>query len=232
MTALRVLDLFSGIGGVALGLERAGLTIAALCERDEYPRRVLARHWPSVPILLDVKAITRPIAVDVVAGGFPCQSFSTAARGRNLPEKNLWPEMRRIVALCGPAIVIGENVSECAIRAAAADLASLGYTITTRRISGADCGAPHRRNRWWMVAHPYDEGEFRRALDAEVARLPALCRRLWTAPAYAEAVRVSDGIPAGLDEDRLIALGNAVIPAIPEAIGRAVSALALKRCAS
>ena len=225
MTALRVLDLFSGIGGMALGLERAGHRIVAFCESAPFPRCILARHWPEVPIIPDVRSIAAAADVDMIAGGFPCQPFSHAASGRNLAEKNLWPEMRRVIALCRPKFVLGENVSERAVSAAGRDLAAIGYTITTRRISGADCGAPHRRNRWWLVAHPHDQGEFRGALNAEVGKLPALCRSLWTAETYADAIRVPDGVPGGLDEARLMALGNAVIPAIPQAIGRAISAV-------
>lgn len=224
MRKLRVLDLFSGIGGFSLGLERAGFETAAFCEVGQFQRRVLARHWPAVPIIGDIREITAPIDCDVICGGFPCQPFSTAARGRNIAEKNLWPEMMRVVALCRPAIVIGENVNERAIRRAGADLAALGYAVTIRRISGSDCGAWHQRNRWWVVAHPHDEGEFRRSLDAEVARLPQVCAGLWTAETYARAIRVPDGVPAGLDEHRLKALGNAVVPQIPEMIGRAILA--------
>lgn len=219
---MRVLDLFSGIGGMSLGLERAGMTTVAFCELAELPRAVLGRHWPHVPIMQDVRSIQEPIACDVVAGGFPCQAYSTAARGRNIASKDIWHEMERVVALCRPKIVIGENVSERAISHAGERLARLGYNVATRRISGADCGAWHQRDRWWLVAHPYDEGEFRRTLDAEVARLPALCAGLWSAPAYADAVRVPDGVPSRMDEARLMALGNAVIPAIPQAIGRAL----------
>lgn len=219
---MRVLDLFSGIGGMSLGLERAGMVTTAFCEVADFPGRVLAKHWPEVPNLKDIRAIREPITCDVIAGGFPCQAFSAAARGRNIASKDLWPEMERVVSLCAPKIVIGENVSERAISRAGDRLAGLGYTITTRRISGADCRAPHRRDRWWLVAHPYDAGEFHRALDAEVAELPSLCAGLWTAQTYSRAIRVPNGLPTGLDQARLTALGNAVIPQIPEAIGRAV----------
>lgn len=223
---MRVLDLFSGIGGMSLGLERAGMVTTAFCEVADLPGRVLAKHWPEVPNLKDIRAIREPITCDVIAGGFPCQAFSAAARGRNIASKDLWPEMERVVALCAPKIVIGENVSERAISHAGDRLAGLGYTITTRRISGADCGAWHRRDRWWLVAHPYDQGQLRRALDAEVARLPQVCAGLWSPAAYARAIRVPDGVPCGLDERRLTALGNAVLPQIPEVIGRAVEAAA------
>ena len=218
---MRVLDLFSGIGGFALGLGPAFKTVA-FCEYAPFPRRVLAAHWPEVPILTDIRAIDTPLHVDVICGGFPCQAFSHAARGRNIAEKNLWPEMERVINLCTPKIVIGENVSERAITHAADRLSGFGYTCTVRNISAADCGAPHTRERWWVCAHPYDQGQFRRALDAEVARLPEVCAGLWAAPAYARAIRIPDGVPAGVDR-RLMALGNALLPQIPGAIGRAIT---------
>lgn len=232
MTALRVLDLFSGIGGFSLGLERAGgFQTIAFCEIGAFPRRVLRRHWPALPVIEDIHCIREPVECDVICGGFPCQPFSTAARGRNIAAKNLWPQMERVIDLCLPRIVIAENVSEIAISHAADRLARLGYAIAARHISGADCGAPHRRNRWWLVAHPYLESEFCRALDAEVAGLPEVCADLWTAETYARAVRISHGFPTGVDEARLAALGNSVLPAIPEIIGRAILRVEVPKCA-
>ena len=215
---MRVLDLFSGIGAFALGLERAGLV--------DFQRRVLTRHWPGVPVMEDIHKIVAPIECEVICGGFPCQAFSTAARGRNRAEKDLWPEMERVVSLCRPRFIIGENVCERAIRHAAERMSGLGYAVTVRRISGAQIGAWHQRNRWWFVAHPHDQGEFCRRLDAEVAKLPEVCAGLWTAETYAGAVRVPVGLASGMDEARLIALGNAGFPAITETIGRAIMASA------
>lgn len=219
---MRVLDLFSGIGAFALGMQRAGFEHVAFCEAADFPRRVLQHHWPDTPIIEDIRSIREPIPCDVICGGFPCQAFSTAARGRNIAGKNLWPEMERVIDLCRPQYVIGENVSERAIRHAAARISNLGYSVTTRRISGAEIGAWHQRNRWWFVAHPHDESEFRSRLNAEVAELPALCGGLWSAEAYADAVRISAGPTGGMDEARLIALGNAGFPTVVEAIGRAI----------
>lgn len=219
---LRVLDLFSGIGAFALGLERAGLRISTFCEAASFPRQTLARHWPDTPILQDVRDIRARIECDVICGGFPCQAFSTAARGRNRAEKDLWSEMERVIALCRPTCIIGENVSEQSVRYAADRVSSMGYAVIVRRISGAEIGAWHQRNRWWFVAHPHDEGKFHRAFDAEMARLPSLCAGLWSAETYARAVRVPAGSASGMDEARLIALGNAGFPVITEAIGRAI----------
>jgi len=221
---VRVLDLFSGIGGFSLGLERAGMRTVAFCENHPFARRVLLKHWPEIPIYDDVRNLSPDgIAVDVICGGFPCQPFSNASHGRRVAV-DLWPDMLRVIKEFEPRIVIAENVQEAAIANAARDLKGLGYKTDHRCISGANAGADHQRNRWWLVAHPYDESKFRSALDAEVAELQALCRSVWGSANYARAIRVSDGVPNRMD--RLGRLGNAVIPMIPNAIGRAIMALA------
>lgn len=216
---MKVLDLFSGIGGFSLGLERAGMETIAFCEIDRDCRAVLKKHWPHVPVFTDIKTLGH-IDADLICGGFPCQPFSTASRGRKTAE-DLWPEMLRVVSVIKPRFVVAENVLEAPISTAKTDLEKLGYQCEKRCISANDCGADHQRNRWWLVAHPNDEGEFSSALDAEVAKLQELCEGLWGAENYARTVRISNGIPGRMV--RLRMLGNAVIPKIPEAIGRAIN---------
>jgi DNA (cytosine-5)-methyltransferase 1 len=224
MRKLRVLDLFSGIGGFSLGLERTGgFETVAFCEIEPYCRAVLAKHWPNVPCYNDIRKLGRlETRVDVVCGGFPCQAFSTASRGRRVAA-DLWPEMLRIIRLNRPGVVIAENVSEEAISNAAKHLNGDGYSTHCSRISGVDAGADHQRDRWWAVAYADAESELRGAVDAEVAKLSEVCRGLWGPENYARAIRVSYGLPHRVDERRRIeALGNTVFPFIPEAIGRAV----------
>jgi len=223
---LKVLDLFSGIGGFSLGLERSGgFETVAFCEIEPYCRKVLARHWPEVPCYDDIRTLTADtlqrdgITVDAICGGFPCQPFSTASHGRKTAT-DLWPAMLRVVDDIGPKYVIGENVSEKAISIAASDLRSRGYRTNYRCISANDCGADHQRDRWWIVAHSHDESEFYGTFNAEMAFLPKLCKGLWGAANYARTIGVSDGLPSRVD--RLRALGNAVVPQIPEIIGRAI----------
>lgn len=228
--SLHVLDLFSGIGGFSLGLERTGgFRTVAFCEIDPFARRVLAKHWPEVPCYDDVRTLTAGrlaadgIRVDVVCGGFPCQPFSTASRGRRVAI-SMWPEFLRIVRDVRPAWIVVENVQEQALSDAEHDLAGDGYGTHLRRVGADDAGADHGRSRWWLCAHADPQSEFHSTFDAEVARLPSLCRGVWGPENYREAVRVSDGLPDRVDDAAAIgALGNAVLPQIPEMIGRAIN---------
>lgn len=154
---LRVLDLFSGIGGFSLGLERAGMRTVAFCEIDPYCRRVLAKHWPGVPIHEDIRALDgRAVAADVVCGGFPCQPFSHAGKRRGAADdRHLWPEMRRVIAEVRPAWVVGENVVGIIgmeLDTVLSDLEALGYACRTFVVPAAAVDAPHLRRRVWVVA--------------------------------------------------------------------------------
>lgn len=228
---MRVLDLFSGIGGFSLGLERAGMETVAFCEIEEFPQKVLRKHWPDVCQFHDIAEIDGytdivlpngdVVEPDVICGGFPCQAFSTASHGRKVA-KDLWPEMRRVVWLHMPKWVIAENVQKKPIEKAKKDLELLNYAVWIRRIGAHEAGADHKRDRWWLVAHADNQSEFYSTINAKVAELPELCEGVWSAENYASAVRVSDGVSAGMDRRRLKALGNAVVPQIPEIIGRAI----------
>lgn len=224
----RLLDLFSGIGGFSLGLERSGgFKTVAFCEIDPFCRRVLAKHWPEVPQYDDICTLTAErlsadgIGVDAICGGFPCQPFSTASRGRRIAP-DLWPHMLRLVTELRPAIVIGENVQELPLKRAAHGFGKLGYRTIHKRIGADDIGADHARSRWWVCAYTDDKSELHSAINAEMARMQTLRGSVWSATNYARAIRVSDGVPYRVD--RLRALGNAVVPQIPELIGRAILA--------
>ena len=218
----RVLDLFSGIGGFSLGLERTGgFKTVAFCEIDPFCRKVLAKHWPDVPCHDDVE--TREFEegeADVITGGFPCQPFSTASRGRRV-EISLWPAMLRAILHVRPKYIIAENVSEVAIKWSEHTLNGYnGYRTIRKRISGIDAGADHQRHRWWLIAHTNDKSKLSKCINEKMGLLPEICLDLWGRENYARAIRVSNGLPYRMD--RIKALGNTVIPQIPEMIGRAI----------
>jgi DNA (cytosine-5)-methyltransferase 1 len=167
---LRVLSLFAGIGGFDLGLERTGgFKTVAFCEIDPFCRRVLAKHWPGVPIYDDVRELTAErlktdgIAVDVICGGFPCQDISEAGKGLGLAgeRSGLWSEIARLAGEIRPSFIIVENVAALLSRGLGTvlgDLASLGYDAEWHCIPAAAVGAPHRRDRIWIIAYPHADG--------------------------------------------------------------------------
>ena len=265
---LRTLDLFSGIGGFSLGLERTGgFRTVAFCEIDPFCQRVLAKHWPGVPVHDDVRQLTRERVgtAEVICGGFPCQDISAAGSrvGIGGERSGLWSEYARLIGELRPRWVIVENVDDLAIRGLGrvlGDLAALGYDAEWHCIPAAAVGADHWRDRLWIIAYPngarcLSVDERRReqcaeevgedAADNHGARLswrlqtrtlgedaraigPRLGLAICAAPAFPGLDgagspvlgRGEDGIPDRVD--RMHALGNAVVPQIPEIIGRAI----------
>jgi DNA (cytosine-5)-methyltransferase 1 len=234
-----VLSLFSGVGGLDLGLERAGMTVIGQVEIDPFCCRVLEKHWPNVERHDDVRTAvewwqsrSRP-AVDVVAGGFPCQPVSDA--GRRLAQADprwLWPAMASVIRELRPTWVIGENVPGLRTRGLAAvlaDLRALGYRARAGEINACAVGAPHPRRRLFILAHTESQrrcpwGIGRGDVDQATGWRPVEQgseRRNWWAGEPALA-RVAYGIPAGMERRR--AVGNAVVPQVAEHIGRLVMA--------
>jgi DNA (cytosine-5)-methyltransferase 1 len=254
MGKLRALDLFSGIGGFSLGLERTGgFETVAFCEIDPFCRRVLAKHWPKVRQYEDVRTLTADtlrrdgIAVDVITGGFPCQDVSSAGHqaGIDGERSGLWGEIIRLVGGLRPDFLIVENVSNLLAGERGAwfgrvlgDLAAIGYDAEWHCIPAAYVGLPHSRDRVWVVAYPQRVG--RLCLDkniqdnrasvylespsegwADTIQLLPTVGELYSKPS-SDFGRNDDGLSEGLD--RLRAAGNAVVPQIPEIIGRAILA--------
>ncbi len=153
-------ELFAGIGGFSLGLERAGMTCKWQVEIDPYATAVLKKHWPEVPKHEDVRTFPPQgeWGVDLICGGFPCQDISVAGKGAGLAgaRSGLWYEYARIIGELRPRYVIVENVAALLARGMGTvlgDLSTLGYDAEWHVIPASAVGAPHRRERVWIVAH-------------------------------------------------------------------------------
>ena len=164
---LNILDLFSGIGGFSLGLERTGgFKTVGFCEVDPKAQAVLKKHWPQVPIYNDVSKLKGEDlngTIDIITGGFPCQDISLAGKGAGLEgeRSGLWWEFHRLIKEIQPKWVIAENVA--ALRSRGLDqvlrsLSEIGYDAEWHCIPAAAVGAPHRRDRVWIVAYPQLHG--------------------------------------------------------------------------
>ena len=275
MEKLRVLDLFSGIGGFSLGLERTGgFETVAFCEIDPFCQKVLKKHWPDVPIFEDVRELTADAIgpVDIITGGYPCQPFSQAGKRRGAEDdRHLWPEMYRLVVAFRPTWVFAENVAghiSLGLDEVLSDLEAEGYACRPLVIPACALDAPHRRDRLWLLAHaprneqgrqgaknpsgrrtrtaPREEQKFRddcglipNAVEQQRYRRgnwfswwrwepqEALQnvrgrrrQKAWLSIPKPLLGRVAYGVPDRVD--RLKSLGNAVVPQIPEIIGRAI----------
>ena len=237
---LRVLDLFSGIGGFSLGLERTGgFETVAFCEIEDFPRKVLAKHWPDVKVYDDVRGLSAETLrhdgnlPDCIVGGFPCQDISLAGSGKGLggERSGLWTEFSRLIGEIRPRFVIVENVAALLSRGLGdvlGDLAALGYDAEWHCIPASYVGARQLRDRIWIVAYPQRNSVQRWASFAspwceesrekQLAGLVQPCA--WPTVSGARDRGTGHGVPDGIHRNK--ALGNAVVPQIPELIGRAI----------
>jgi len=164
---LKVLDLFSGIGGFSLGLEATGsFETVAFCEKDEFCQKVLRKHWGDIKIYDNIRSVDDGLQADVVTGGFPCQSFSQAGlqKGR-ADDRFLWNEMFDVIKQVKPRWVIGENVQGIinieqgmVLRQVRDDLEGEGFQVQCFLISASGIGAWHQRKRVWILAHSKHAG--------------------------------------------------------------------------
>lgn len=260
-----------------MGLHRAGgFETVGFCEVDDFCQKVLAKNFPGVPIYSDIKNLTKETLnesrIDLVCGGFPCQPFSNAGKkkGRN-DDRDLWPEMFRVIKETRPTWVIGENVAGfigMEFTRTKVNLESIGYTVQPFIIPACAVGAQHRRDRVWIIAHldrsklreqsnefteceskglNRDDGEEKSSSDIDSNGLSGKAnatkkknnQREWENNWWTETStyfgnwwadqsgvgRAIYGVSTGVDRfrrSRVKALGNAVIPAIPEIIGRMI----------
>ena len=163
---MKVIDLFSGIGGCSLGLESTGgFETVQFVEYDKWCQKVLAKNFPGVPITGDIKDYEGQRA-DVVTGGFPCQPFSVAGKRKGTDDnRHLWPEMLRVIKACKPRWVIGENVRNLTsiqegmvFEQVCTDLENEGYEVQSFIIPATAVNAPHQRYRVWIVGYSKHNG--------------------------------------------------------------------------
>ena len=154
-------SLFSGIGGIDLGFEMAGIKTSWTCEIDDWCNEILEKRFPDATQYKDIKDIGKHNLqpVDIISGGFPCQDISQAGKGQGLKgaRSGLWFEMWRIISELRPRWVLIENVPALTYRGGARvlhDLAEIGYDAEWQIISARDVGARHLRKRMWIVAYP------------------------------------------------------------------------------
>jgi site-specific DNA-cytosine methylase len=216
--AIQEFHLFAGVGGGILGGLLNNHTCVGAVEIDEFCRLVLQNRindglLPCFPIYSDLLQLNGNDFIgsfDILCGGFPCQAFSSAASGRNIKEKDLWPSMLQFVTTSRSPIVFAENVSERAIGKAEKDLQANGYRTESCLLSAACLKAPHRRNRYWLLAYANDKGELFRRVHDEASRLPKFCQGIWgTEP-------VKSGVAHEFSKrvDKFRAIGNAQVPVV------------------
>ena len=242
---LKHLDLFSGIGGFALGLESTGgFETVGFCDNEPFAQKVLKKHWPDVPCYEDVRDVGVDTVgyrgVDIITGGFPCQPYSVAGKQDPNDNRQLWPEMFRIIKEIRPTYVIGENVRNLisiregvVFEQVCTDLEGEGYEVQTYVLSASSQNAPHLRYRCWIVADTRcQHGEQRNAAEMDEKQAERSSRTIYDKSGSKRQYethnwsvepsvgRVAHGIPNRVD--RLKGLGNAVVPQIPAVLGRAI----------
>jgi DNA (cytosine-5)-methyltransferase 1 len=248
---LNVLDLFSGIGGFSLGLERTnGFKTIAFCEIDPFCRKVLAKHWPGVPCFEDITKLGEGELnglgkVDVICGGFPCQDISCAGKGAGIhaERSGLWWEMLRIVRLVRPRYVLVENVAALLNRGLDEVLGSLaesGYDAEWQVLRASEFGLPHKRERIWILANSgsmfgtFLQGEKADFIQRKIISDNHNNGQRWRRIIGGHSPKcvgwevepaicgIDDGISSGLGQLR--ALGNAIVPQCAQYVGECILA--------
>ena len=168
--SLTHLSLFSGIGGLDLAAEMAGIKTVGQCEWADFQTKILEKHWPDVPRWRDIRTLTADSfyertglrTVDIVSGGFPCQPFSLAGERKGKDDdRYLWPEMLRVIRELRPTWVLGENVPgivNLALDTVLSDLENEGYSSQPFIIPACGVDAPHKRERVCILAHTVNRG--------------------------------------------------------------------------
>ena len=241
---MNALELFAGIGGIALAEQMAGMNVVGLSEIEEFPITILKKNFPGIPILNDVRKINKqslrcvgidPKTINIISGGFPCQPFSVAGKRKGKKDdRDLWPEMFRIIKEIKPDWVVGENAANftnMGLDRTLSDLEDEGYETRTFVLPACAIGAPHQRYRTFIVANSIsfrwrcmgqsqEERCFRKFAQSsktkrwqekrenEVHLLFSGTKEITSGSRKFR--RNDDGLSIGVD--RLRALGNAVVP--------------------
>lgn len=248
-------SLFSGIGGFELGLERGIPESKTIWQVEENPfcKSILKKHWPNSQLFDDVRQVGVNLPpVDLICGGFPCTDISIAGKRGGIYEgrkSSLWWEMRRIIGILVPKVAIIENVPGLTFRDGGgwnvlSSLAKIGFDAEWINISARDFGAPHKRERIFIVAYPHHHRQHDLSLNAKTFKSQKIDQshtvgetypfsgrsrkngwmepqNYWAGfPNSPRFCRRDDGIPNRVA--RLKALGNAIVPQCSEWIGRQV----------
>lgn len=252
-TKLKVLDLFSGIGGISLGLERAGMETIAFCEIDEKCGEVLKKHWPEVELLKNIKDLKwnpNYIEIDVICGGYPCTGHSVAGKKKGFEDESsgLWKEYKRVIGEIRPKFILIENshnLRSTGLVEVLKDLGAFGYNVEWSILSAYSVGSPHQRERIYIVAWrtdiPYCDPFRSWNSNSEKKKTSSG----WWSEGWikrsdlfgkissfkSKFLRIDDGISGRLDkteikelEERIKQLGNSALPQISELIGKRIVA--------
>ncbi|RUS47849.1 DNA (cytosine-5-)-methyltransferase [Cohnella sp. AR92] len=236
---MKALSLFSGIGGIDLACEWAGIETVAFCEREPFPQQVLKKHWPHVPIYDDVCTLTKERleadgigTIDLIHGGYPCQPYSLYGEREGAEDdRALWPEVCRLIETIRPSWFLGENVIghvTLGLDETLSDLGNLGYTAQPFDIPAVSVGALDERRRVFIIAYSNSEqwetpSIFPRLNTKGSPKAPKIWSEfqfynggandfLFRKEDESLLCRADDGVPRELDEPRFKALGNAVNP--------------------
>jgi DNA (cytosine-5)-methyltransferase 1 len=234
---MKLLDLFSGIGGFSLAARWAGIQTIQFVEKDKFCKKVLTKNFPNVPIHDDIRTFNFHEEVEILTGGFPCQPFSVAGKKKGLlDDRYLWPEMFRIIKQCRPKFIIAENVPGIVplLDSILEDLEGENYQWTAYLIPACLIGAPHKRERLWIIANldskrcenginnretRYLQENQKWYLEEIQPKWKQLIPNAWKVMQArdwlefnADLMRKNDGLSNRLD--RITSLGNAIVPQI------------------
>ena len=231
---LKLLDLFSGIGGFSLGLEQTKrIKTIAFVEKDKFCQKVLKKNFKNIPIEEDIRNVKGSnYAADIVSGGFPCQPFSVAGKRKGTDDdRYLWDETIRVVKESKPRWFIGENVegiininNGLVLRQVQTDLEKEGFEVQCLIIPASGIGAWHQRKRVWIIGCNVPNSNAILREGGRTISPRTQCKKTWW-QTQSELCGIPNGVSYELDKDRtnrIKSLGNSIVPQIAYEIGKAI----------